>query len=63
VNTKAREARIMKRAKEVAATGDHLGWFYVAHAVTGEPLAVQVLEREPNRSEIDAICEKATKRK
>jgi len=63
VNAKAREARILKRAKEIAATGDHIGWFYVAHALTGEPLALQVLEKEPNRSEIDAICGKATKRK
>lgn len=60
------KARVIKRAKEVAASGRHVGWFYVAWELKekmGEPLALQVLEKEPIRFEIDRICDVVTKKK
>ena len=62
---KDHEARIMKRAREIAKSGRHNGWFYVAWELheNGEPLALQVLEKEPLRSDIDRICIVARKRK
>lgn len=62
---KKQEERILKRARDLAATGRHISWFYVAHEIRekGEPLAEQLLEQEPIRSEIDRICEKATRTK
>ena len=59
------EARVVKGAKEIARSGRHIGWFYVASELRerGEPLALQILEKEPFRSEIDLICIEARKRK
>ena len=62
---KDHEARLIRLAREIAATGRHIGWFYVANELKslGEPLALQVLEKEPIRSELDGICAKSAKRK
>jgi hypothetical protein len=40
-------ARITKRAREIAKTGRHNGWFWIAGELqqAGEPLAMQVLEK------------------
>ena len=53
------EERIHRAARKVAKSGRHIGWWYVAHELRrgGEPLAVQVLEVEPIRSEINRICQ------
>ncbi len=55
---KAHEQRIVKLAREIAATGRHNGWFHIAHELRtrGEPLALNVLECEPYRSELDQRC-------
>ncbi len=65
MSAKKAEERITRRAKEIASTGRHIGWWYVAQELRGggEPLAIQVLEREPLRSEIDRICGASTKKK
>lgn len=58
-NQKAHELRIVKLAREIAATGRHNGWFHIAmelQSQRGEPLAQKVLEREPFRSELDRKC-------
>jgi hypothetical protein len=62
---KDHEARLIRRAREIAASGRHIGWFYVAHELRnlGEPLALQVLEKEPIRSELDRTCSESAKRK
>ncbi len=54
----AHEKRVLKLAREIAETGRHNGWFYIAHELRklGEPLALSVLEREPYRSELDKRC-------
>ena len=54
-------ARITKRAREIAETGRHNGWFWIAAELQqdGEPLAMQVLEKEPLRSELDRTCQAA----
>jgi hypothetical protein len=54
-NRKAHEDRIAKQARKIAETGRHNGWFYIACELRrqGEPLALNVLEREPYRSELD----------
>jgi hypothetical protein len=38
------EARLVKRAKKMAKTGRHNGWFYVARELRdrGEPLAMEL---------------------
>jgi hypothetical protein len=48
-------ARITKHAREIAKTGRHNGWFWIAAELgrSGEPLAMRVLEKEPLRSELD----------
>jgi hypothetical protein len=62
---KNHEQRLWRLAKEIAASGRHISWFYVASelAEKGEPLAYSLLEKEPVRSELDLICEKARKAK
>lgn len=56
--------RLTKRAREIAATGRHNGWFWIAGELQrgGEPLAMQVLEKEPLRSELDRTCQAARER-
>src|SRR5688500_10196955 len=64
VNRKIREARILKRAREIAATGKHIGWYYVEAELRfqmGEPLARQVLSDQQIREELDRICTEARK--
>lgn len=60
----SRETRLAKLAKQIAKTGRHNGWFHVAGELhdRGEPLAFRVLENEPVRSEIEAICVAARRR-
>ncbi len=56
---KEHEKRILKKAREIAETGRHNGWFHIAmdlQLAVGEPLAVSVLEREPYPSELDKRC-------
>jgi len=57
-NRKAHEQRIVKEARRIAETGRHNGWFHIAWELRdqGEPLALDVLEREPHRSELDKRC-------
>ena len=61
---KAHEQRIVKAARKIAETGRHNGWFYVAWELRdqGEPLALDVLEREPYRSELDKRCAEVRRR-
>lgn len=57
---KEHEKRILKKARAIAETGRHNGWFYIAMELqldAGEPLAASVLEREPYRSELDKRCD------
>ena len=64
MNRKIREARILKRAREIAASGRHIGWYYVEaelHTKMGEPLARQVLAKPEIRAELDRICMDARK--
>jgi len=65
VKKKDHEARLVKQAKEIAVSGKHNGWFYVAWELRsrGEPLALQVLDKEPIRSELDRICDKSRRQK
>jgi hypothetical protein len=65
VKKKDHEARLAKLAKVIAASGLHIGWWYVACELRrkGEPLALQVLEKEPIRSELDRICAESIKQK
>lgn len=53
--------RLHKLAREIAATGRHNGWFWVAGELSqaGYPLAIQLLAEEPIRSELDRLCEAA----
>ncbi len=57
-NTSSHEKRILKLAWAIAETGKHNGWFYIACELQtqGEPLAKNILEREPYRSELDNRC-------
>lgn len=62
----AHEKRILKKAREIAETGRHSGWFHIAmelQLAAGEPLAASVLEREPYRSELDKRCDEVRLRK
>jgi len=63
-NRGGHEQRILKLARALADTGRHNGWFHVAHdlRVQGEPLALQVVEREPYRSELDKRCAEVRRR-
>ena len=64
MNRKAREARILKRAREIAKTGKHIGWYYVEAELRfqmGEPLAREVLANQQIRDELDRICAGARK--
>jgi hypothetical protein len=57
-----REQRILKKAEEIARSGRHVGWWYVATELQFErerPLAISILEKEPFRSKLDSICEEA----
>lgn len=58
------EQRIVKQARKIAETGRHNGWFYIAWELRdgGEPLALDVLQREPYRSELDARCGEVRRR-
>lgn len=60
MSLKKHEERVAKLARGIANTGRHNGWFYVACELRekGEPLALQILEKEPLRSEIDQTCDK-----
>ena len=61
-----REQRTIKKAREIAKSGRHIGWWYVATEMTvdgGDPKAVSILEKEPIKSELDALCQAAIKRK
>ena len=62
---KDHEARLVKLAKEIAASGRHIGWYYVACELRrkGEPLALEVLEKEPIRFELERICAQSIDRK
>ena len=57
-NRKAHELRILKQARKIAETGRHNGWWHITWELRdqGEPLALDVLEREPYRSESDKRC-------
>jgi hypothetical protein len=62
---KAHEKRILKLANQIAATGRHNGWFHIAMELEnkrGEPLAQQILEREPHRSQLDKACDAVRRR-
>ena len=62
---KAHEQRMAKLAREIAATGRHNGWFHIAMELQtkrGEPLAQQVLGREPFCSELDRKCAEVRQR-
>jgi len=61
---KDHEQRIVKAARKIAETGRHNGWFHIAHELfaQGEPLALNVLEREPYRSELDKRCAEVRQR-
>lgn len=50
--------RLGKRARAIAASGRHNGWFHLAWELRdlGEPLAVEILGEEPLRSELDRLC-------
>jgi hypothetical protein len=64
MNRKTREARILKRAREIAKTGRHIGWYYVEAELRtqmGEPLAREVLADQQVRDELDHICIAARK--
>jgi hypothetical protein len=66
VNRRVREARILKRAREIARTGRHIGWYYVEAELRfqmGEPLAREVLANQQIRDELDRICTEARKLK
>ncbi len=59
MNRKVREARILRRAREIASSGRHIGWHYVAfelHFQMGEPLAFEILDTPQVRDELDQIC-------
>src|SRR5687767_11986624 len=59
VNRKVREARILRRAREIASSGRHIGWYYVAselHFQMGEPLAFEIIDNPQVRDELDRIC-------
>jgi hypothetical protein len=57
-NTSSHEKRILKLARAICETGNRNGWFYIACELQtqGEPLAKNILEREPYRSEFDNRC-------
>ena len=64
MNRKTREVRILKRAREIAKTGRHIGWYYVEAELRtrmGEPLAREVLANQQVREELDQICTAARK--
>jgi hypothetical protein len=66
MNRKTREARILKRAREIAKSGRHIGWYYVEAELrtrVGEPLAREVLANQQVRDELDQICTEARKRR
>ncbi len=57
-NRRAHGQRIVKQPRGIAETGRHNGRFHIAWELRdqGEPLALDVLEREPYRSELDKRC-------
>ena len=60
------ETRLAPRAKELAKSGRFKSGFFVIAELEirhGEPLAMQILWREPFKSELDRICTEARKRK
>lgn len=63
-NRDAHEQRILKQARKMADTGRHNGWFDIAFELRdqGEALALNVLEREPYRSELDKRCAEVRRR-
>jgi hypothetical protein len=64
-NRKDHEQRILKAARKIAATGNYDNWLDIACELRlqGEPLALNVLEREPYRSEMDKTCAEVWRRK
>jgi hypothetical protein len=59
VNRRIRQARLLRRAREIASSGRHIGWYYVASELRfqmGEPLAFQILDNPQVRDELDRIC-------
>jgi hypothetical protein len=49
----------LRRAREIASSGRHIGWYYVASELrfqTGEPLAIEILDTPQMRDELDRIC-------
>ena len=60
------ETRILSRAKELAQSGRFKGWLHLAidlQVLHGEPLALQVLDREPLKSDLNRMCAEARKQK
>ena len=60
-----REQRTVKKAREIAKSGRHIGWWYVASELQfqgGDPQAIKILEQEPIRSELDRLCQQSLKR-
>ena len=59
------ESRILNRANELARSGRYKGWLHLAidlQVLHSEPLASQVLDREPIRSDLNQLCTEARKR-
>lgn len=60
------EKRLAPRARELAKSGRFKSGFFVIAALEtqhGEPLAMQILWKEPFKSELDRICAEARERK
>ena len=61
-----RQQRTLKKARAIAKSGRHIGWYYVAAELQfggGDPQAISILEKEPYRSELDRLCAKASQRR
>ena len=64
-NRKDHEQWIVKAARKIAESGHHHNWHDVACELRlqGEPLSLNVLERQPYRAELDKICAEVWRRK